>query len=98
MNMSSTALSGLRVAQSMLNASAHNIANVNTPNAVRQTVVPVTEPMGGVTATISNAASSGDTLASDVVTQLQAKNAFIANLAVFKVANQLQGTLLDKSV
>lgn len=97
MNMSSTALSGMRVAQSMLNASAHNIANVNTPHAVRQTVLPVSEPMGGVSATLAHSPGPADSLASDVVTQLQAKNAFIANLAVFKVANQLQGTLLDKS-
>ena len=34
---------------------------------------------------------------SDLVAQLQAKNAFLANLAVFKTSNQMAGALLNKT-
>jgi hypothetical protein len=33
-----------------------------------------------------------------MVSQLQAKNAFLANLAVFRTHNKMMGTLLDKKV
>ena len=44
------------------------------------------------------AAEAGSALEADIVAQLQAKNAFLANLAVFKTSNQLAGALLDKKV
>jgi hypothetical protein len=33
-----------------------------------------------------------------MVAQLQAKNAFLANLAVFKTSNAMAGALLDRQV
>jgi hypothetical protein len=32
-----------------------------------------------------------------VVSQLQAKNAFLANLSVFKTSNKMAGALMDKT-
>jgi len=37
----------------------------------------------------------GPALETDVVAQLQAKNAFLANLAVFKTSNKMAGALFD---
>ncbi len=50
---------------------------------------------GGVVASIEPAAVSGHALEREVVDQLVAKNAFLANLAVFRTADQIAGTLLD---
>jgi hypothetical protein len=53
---------------------------------------------GGVTVALQQSSVEGTSLEADVVAQLQAKNAFLANLAVFKAGNQMVGTLLDKTV
>ena len=45
---------------------------------------------------ISRADAPDEDLAQDVVTQLAAKNAFLANLAVFKASSKLAGVLLDE--
>jgi flagellar hook protein FlgE len=37
----------------------------------------------------------GSSLETDVVSQLQAKNAFLANLAVFKTSDKMAGALLN---
>ena len=46
---------------------------------------------------VANLATRGEDLARNVVTQLAAKNAFLANLAVFKTRNQLAGARFDES-
>lgn len=38
---------------------------------------------------------AGNALETDVVTQLQAKHSFMANLAVFKTSDKMAGALLD---
>jgi hypothetical protein len=43
-------------------------------------------------------AQEGASLETDMVAQLQAKNSFLANLAVFKTSNAMAGVLLDKKV
>lgn len=48
-----------------------------------------------MSATLSQAAAPGDAMVTDLVDMLQAKNAFLANLAVFKTSAKLAGTLLD---
>ncbi len=96
-NISNIALSGMNVAQTQLNASAHNIANLGTEGFRRKEVVQSAQAGGGVTASITRAPSEGAALEADVVAQLQAKNAFLANLAVFKTSNKLAGALLDKT-
>lgn len=95
-SISSIALSGMRAAQTSLDASAHNVANLNTPGFRRQEVVQTEDKEGGVSTTITQSPVEGPALETDLVAQLQAKNAFLANLSVFKTSNQMAGALLDK--
>jgi hypothetical protein len=53
------------------------------------------QPGGGVAAKVVASNQSGPALEADLVNQLQAKNAFLANLAVFKTGNAMAGALLD---
>jgi flagellar hook-associated protein FlgK len=94
---SSIALSGMNAAQAWLGTTAHNIANSNTAGFVRQETTLTAQPQGGVAATVTAASEPGDALLTDVVAQLQAKNAFLANLAVFKTQDKVAGALLDQS-
>lgn len=96
-SITSIALSGMNAAQTQLQASAHNIANMNTADFRRQQVTQAAQAQGGVTASVGTANVAGSALLTDVVTQLQAKHAFIANLAVFKTQDKLAGALLDQS-
>jgi flagellar basal body rod protein FlgG len=96
-SISSVALSGMNAAQTTLNASAHNISNLNTEGFRRQEVVQTPEANGGVSTTVTTARTPGSALETDVVTQLQAKNAFLANLAVFKTSDKMAGALLDQT-
>jgi flagellar hook-associated protein FlgK len=96
-SLSSIALSGMNAAQTTLNSSAHNIANMNTTGFRRQEVVQTAQTDGGVSTTLTAASVDGPSLVTDVVAQLQAKNSFLANLAVFKTSDRIAGTLLDKS-
>jgi hypothetical protein len=86
-SISSIALSGMNAAQSTLNASAHNIANLNTSDFGEQE-----------RATLTTATEIGSSLEKDVVAQLQAKNSFLANLAVFKTSDKMAGALLNLKV
>ena len=94
-SLSSIALSGMNAAQALLDASANNIANANTPGYRRQEVAQSAQAGGGVSTAFTKSNSQGATLETDVVSQLQAKNAFLANLAVFKTSDKLAGALLD---
>lgn len=94
-SISSIALSGMNAAQTTLNASAHNVANMNTSGFRRQEVVQNAQPGGGVATTLTTASAPGAALETDVVTQLQAKNSFLASLAVFKTSDKMAGALLD---
>ena len=95
-SISSIALSGMHAGQTALNASAHNVANLNTAGFRRQQVAQNAQVGGGVTTTLTQASAEGPALEADVVTQLQAKNAFLTNLRVFKTSDQMAGALLDK--
>ena len=96
-SITSIALSGMNAAQTQLNASAHNIANMNTANFRRQEVTQTAQAQGGVSAAVGTATVAGSAPVVDVVTQLQAKHAFIANLAVFKAHDRTAGALLNES-
>lgn len=96
MNITSISLSGMNAAQTRLQASAHNVANLNTARFTRQEVSQSSTNGGGTLATVSTSASgSGNSLETDMVQQLQAKNAFLANLSIFKASNDMLGNLLD---
>jgi flagellar hook protein FlgE len=89
------ALSGLNAAQTQLDTAAHNIANLATPNFRRQQVQQATQPeRAGVTTSLAQAEVEGAAIETDMVGLLQAKNAFLANLAVFKTHDQMTGALL----
>jgi len=94
-SISAMALSGMSAAQLGLQASAHNIANLNTAGFRCQQAVQSTDAAGGVGTTLRQAAQPGNALEADVVDQLQAKNAFLANLAVFRAHDRMAGSLLD---
>lgn len=94
---SSIALSGMQAAQQQLQAAAHNVANVATPGFRRQEVQLRAQPQGGVTTELQRAQAEGAALEADVVAQLQAKNAYLANLSVFKTADRMAGALLDRT-
>ena len=94
-SISSIALSGMNAAQSTLNSSAHNIANMNTSGFRRQATVPSAQSGGGVSTTLTTTTEIGPSIEADVVTQLQAKNSFLANLAVFKTSDKMAGALLN---
>lgn len=96
--MSSTlsiALSGLQAAQTGLGTAGHNIANSATPGFRRQTADARAVPEGGVAVSITQASRAGHALEEDMVGLLQAKHAFMANLAVFKAQDRMLGSLLD---
>ena len=88
-------LSGMHAAQRTLRAGAHNVANLGTEGFRREQVVQATNPGGGVLASVTSAVAPGHELLSDVVGQIQSRNAFIANLAVFKASDRMTGSLLD---
>jgi flagellar basal body rod protein FlgB len=94
--ISSIALSGMQAAQTRLQSSAHNIANLQTEGFHRQEVTQEAQAEGGTTARIGRAAAAGDALEADVVAQLEAKNSFLANLAVFRTGNRMLGALFDE--
>jgi flagellar hook protein FlgE len=98
----SIGLSGLKAAAKVLNNSAHNVANINTPGfEPGRTLLEDAQPgvkarveTGGVAADNSAAFSSVD-LAQETVTQIGASAMYSANLASIKTEDELIGTLLD---
>ncbi|MCA0243327.1 MAG: flagellar basal body protein [Proteobacteria bacterium] len=93
--LSAISLSGMSAAQTALETSAHNVANLAMDGFRRRQVTQSTAADGGVTTSLTQATQPGDDLAGDLVGQLVAKNQFLANLAVFKTGDQMMGTLLD---
>jgi flagellar hook-associated protein FlgK len=89
------ALSGMTAAQLGLRTSAHNIANLNSTDFRRQETVQTSDGTGGVSTSVRQAMQSGNAMETDVVDQLQAKNAFLANLAVFRANDRMTGSLID---
>ena len=85
----------MNAAQTTLSASAFNIANLGTEGFRRQQVEQTSEAPAAVSDTLRTAAAPGEDLATDMVSLLQAKNSFIANLAVFKTSSQMAGALLN---
>jgi flagellar hook protein FlgE len=95
-SISSIALSGMNAAQVQLDTSAGNVANAQTTGYRRREAQQSAQSGGGVATKVVATAEQGSSLEADLVNQLQAKNAFLANLAVFKTSNAMAGALLDK--
>ena len=93
--VSSISLSGMNAALSNLGSSAHNIANLGTQAFRREEVQERTAAAGGVSTSVTRAELPGNDLPRDVMSQLTARNAFLANLAVFRASNEMASTLLS---
>lgn len=92
------ALSGMNAAQLALDSAAHNIANAATLGFKRQLVQQTPAAQGqGVEASVTRSEQTGESLETDMVGLLQGKNAFLANLAVFRTSERMTGALLDIS-
>jgi len=89
------ATSGLRAASSGLQAAAHNLANLATPGATRQSVALSSSATGGVSATVVEAPADPAAPVEDVAAMLTYEAMTGANLFVLKVADQTLGSLLD---
>jgi len=89
------ALSGMNAALAGMAVAAHNVANLGTAGFHRQRASPVSVAGGGVVTTVARAARPGSELASDVVAQLSARNAFLVNLAVFRTADSMAARMLN---
>lgn len=93
----------MRAAQAQLDASAHNVANVQTPGLQRQHVQQTTQPAaGGVSAQVSQEPASlvqglggFNRLAEDRAAQRMSLYSFSANLRTVQTQDALLGTLLD---
>jgi len=94
-SLSAISLSGMSAAQTALDASAHNIANLATGDFRRAQVAQASASSGGVTTSLTQASERGTAVEADMVGQIVAKNAFLANLAVFKTSDKMLGTFLD---
>ena len=94
-SLSAISLSGMGAAQTALGASAHNIANLATGNFRRAQVAQASASSGGVTTSLTQASEHGNAIEADMVGQLVAKNAFLANLAVFRTSDMMLGEFLD---
>jgi flagellar basal body rod protein FlgG len=94
-SVSSISLSGMNAAQTQLNVAAHNVANLNTEGFSRQQVALSEQPTGGVSAAVTTASQPGSALETDIVSELQAKYTYMANLSVFKTSSKMAGALLD---
>ena len=90
-----TAMTGAKHAMGQLANNAHNLANLQTPEFRRERVAYSTQPDGGVSASAYLAQEPGASMETDLVEQLQARNAFLANLAVFRTSSRVRGSLVD---
>lgn len=94
--LSSIALSGINAAQTRLNASANNIANLNTDGFRRDEVSAQAVESGGVSVSVSKSDRVGTDLVQDIVEQKMAALEFKANVQVLKTSAQVMGSLLDE--
>lgn len=94
-SVSAIALSGMNAAQTGLQANAYNVANLATPGFRRAQVQQTSLSAGGVSTTLTRTSDAGDAMPTDLVGLLQSKNAFLANLAVFRTSDRMTGSLLD---
>jgi len=94
-SIASIALSGMQAAQNNLQAAAGNLANLNTPGFRRQRVLQSADANGGVSTSTSQDPQPASALTTDVLGLIQSKDAFTANLSVFRSSDRMLGTLVD---
>lgn len=94
-SFTTSALSGLSAAQKRLDVAANNIANASTEGFRRSEVSQQSQPTGEVSSTVTQSEVPGPDLIADRVEQLQARNAFEANLKSLQTGNETVGSLID---
>ena len=96
-SLSSIGSSGLQAAQLRLDASANNVANMNTPGYRRQAVAQqAVADSAGVRATVPRQQEAdGVALEKEAVEQMSATYAFKANLQTIQTQDEMMGALLD---
>ena len=107
MNVLGIALSGMQAAQAQLNATATNVANLNTPGYKAQGVDRVDISGGGVAvggtsysptprpAQPDGTPGSNVDLGSEMLNLTRAQLLYSANAAVVRVGQRMTGALLD---
>lgn len=94
--LSAIASAGLATSQSQFQASAQRIAKLDAAALGRQPEASgLSNPGASGAATSAGAVTRQPSLESDLVGLLQAKNGFLAHLAVFKASDEMSGALLD---
>src|SRR5687768_18494801 len=88
-SISTIALSGMSAATSRLGSSAHNLANSGTAGFRREPASQESLEGGGSTSRSARAELPGTAIETDMLALLSAKNSFLANLAVFRTADEL---------
>lgn len=95
-SISSIGSSGMQAAQLRLDASANNVANMNTPRYKSEVVDQQAAQGGaGVTGSVRRSQEEGVALEKEAVEQISATYAFKASLQVVKTQDQMMGSLLD---
>lgn len=94
-SITSIASSGLQAAQMRLDASASNVANMNTPGYRSRQVAQQAAAEGGVDASVQRANAAGVSLEKEVVEQLAAKQAFLASVQTLRTGDAVLGALLN---
>ena len=96
-SISSIGSSGLQAAQLRLDASANNVANMNTPGYRREVVAQEeAAESAGVRSTVQREQDAkGVALEQEAVEQMSATYAFKANLQTIKTQDEMMGSLLD---
>lgn len=96
-SLGSIASSGLQAAQLRLDASANNVANMNTANYRREVVAQQeAADSAGVRARVQREQEAdGVALEKEAVEQMSATYAFKANLQTIKTQDEMIGSLLD---
>lgn len=96
-SISSIGNTGLQAAQLRLDASANNVANMNTPGYRREVVAQQeARDSAGVQASLQREQDAkGVALEQEAVEQMSATYAFKANLQSIKAQDEMMGSLLD---
>jgi flagellar hook-associated protein FlgK len=89
------AASGLGAAQAQLNATANNIANLNTPGYTAQRVDLAAAPGGGVDVEGVQSTGKSVDLANEMVNLKQSVLYYDANGMVIRVSDRMYGSLLN---
>jgi hypothetical protein len=95
MSTSSISLGGMNAAMNALDSSAWRIARQATTGMASQGSATYAAAPSPSTSSNLATAVDGPSLVAEVISQLQAKNAFLLNLRTFQTGDEMLGSLLD---